>query len=198
MSVRQLFILAVTLTAFIYVTNAPAHSRPEPGIECGHVRDIHDAKRVAKRAWSKPYGPSKKDKQIWLRIKQCARTNYQREVRFPHLWVKYKKQLSEDRSLLRLEKSCDQSPTHAVVGCIKYASQIHNYSLGILMGIALCESHLNPYAHNPSGASGLFQFMPGTFASTPYAGQSIYSAKYNALAAAWYMANHGTSAWECA
>lgn len=32
-----------------------------------------------------------------------------------------------------------------------------------LLRVAMCESGLNPNAYNPSGASGLFQFMPGTY-----------------------------------
>jgi hypothetical protein len=62
---------------------------------------------------------------------------------------------------------------------------------------AECESHLYPLAHNPSGASGLFQFLPSTFNSTPYRGLSIWSPYANALAAGW-MHQHGRGGeWVC-
>jgi len=62
---------------------------------------------------------------------------------------------------------------------------------------ARCESGFNPYAHNASGASGLFQFIPSTFASTPYGGMSIWSPYAQALAAGW-MHEHGRGGeWVC-
>jgi len=62
---------------------------------------------------------------------------------------------------------------------------------------ARCESGLYPYARNPSGASGLFQFLPSTFASTPFASLSIFSPYANAMAAGW-MHTHGRGGeWVC-
>lgn len=62
---------------------------------------------------------------------------------------------------------------------------------------ARCESGLSPFAHNPSGASGLFQFLPSTFASTPFGNFSIWSPYANALAAGW-MHDHGRGGeWVC-
>lgn len=63
---------------------------------------------------------------------------------------------------------------------------------------ARCESTLNPRAKNRrSPASGLFQFMPSTFASTPYGRLSIWSPYANALAAGW-MHEHGRGGeWVC-
>lgn len=63
--------------------------------------------------------------------------------------------------------------------------------------VAMCESGDNPYARNASGASGLFQIMPGTWAGTPYASQSIFNAVANARAAAWIYAHSGPGAWTC-
>jgi soluble lytic murein transglycosylase-like protein len=65
--------------------------------------------------------------------------------------------------------------------------------------VAACESGYNPRARNPSGASGLFQFMPSTWASTPQgrAGQSVWDPVANARAAAWYYQTGGPSRWSC-
>lgn len=53
--------------------------------------------------------------------------------------------------------------------------------------IARRESNYDPRAQNPSGAAGLFQFMPSTFAKSPpgQAGKSIWDPAANAQAAAW-------------
>lgn len=62
---------------------------------------------------------------------------------------------------------------------------------------ARCESHLNPRAQNRSEASGLFQFLPSTWRSTPYGGFSIWSAYANALAAGWMHAHGRGGEWVC-
>lgn len=46
---------------------------------------------------------------------------------------------------------------------IAWAANRWGVSYSWLLGVAECESGLNPSAYNPSGASGLFQFMPGTY-----------------------------------
>lgn len=63
--------------------------------------------------------------------------------------------------------------------------------------VAMCESGDNPYARNPDGAAGLFQFMPSTWAGTPWAGSSVFDPVANARAAAWLYARRGPSAWSC-
>lgn len=63
--------------------------------------------------------------------------------------------------------------------------------------VAMCESGDNPNARNASGAAGLFQIMPGTWAGTPYASQSPFNPVANARAAEWLYARRGASAWSC-
>lgn len=55
----------------------------------------------------------------------------------------------------------------------------------------------DPLAHNRSGASGLFQFMPSTFASTPYARLSIWSPYASAMAAGWMHEQGRGGEWVC-
>lgn len=65
--------------------------------------------------------------------------------------------------------------------------------------IAKCESTYNPYARNPSGAEGLFQFMPSTFANTPpgRAGGSIWDPTAQSQAAAWMYSQGRQGEWQC-
>ena len=66
------------------------------------------------------------------------------------------------------------------------------------MNVAWCESRYHPNSVNSSsGASGLFQFLPSTWAFTPYASYSPFDPKYNALAAAWLYSRDGPSQWVC-
>jgi hypothetical protein len=62
---------------------------------------------------------------------------------------------------------------------------------------AWCESRDDPSAQNASGASGLFQFLPSTWRSTPYAGASIFSPYASALAAGWMQAHGRGGEWSC-
>ncbi len=66
-----------------------------------------------------------------------------------------------------------------------------------LWSLARCESGLSPTARNASGSSGLMQFMPGTFAGTPFGRFSIWSPYASALAAGWMLQQGRRSEWVC-
>ncbi len=67
-----------------------------------------------------------------------------------------------------------------------------------MLRVAQCESALDPNAVNPySGTSGLFQFMPSTWQTTPYADQNIFDATANANAAAWMWSVGRRGEWAC-
>jgi hypothetical protein len=64
--------------------------------------------------------------------------------------------------------------------------------------IARCESGYNPDAVNSSsGSEGLFQFMPSTWAETPWAASSPFDPSANAAAAEWLYSRDGPGPWEC-
>ncbi|MDQ6774575.1 MAG: transglycosylase SLT domain-containing protein, partial [Candidatus Dormibacteraeota bacterium] len=64
--------------------------------------------------------------------------------------------------------------------------------------VAHCESTYNPQAVNgSSGASGLFQFLPSTWARSPYGGQPVFDPDTNARAAAWLYETAGPGQWSC-
>ena len=81
---------------------------------------------------------------------------------------------------------------------IAYASVAYGVDYTMLLRKARCESRLYPYAKNPtSTASGLFQFLTSTWATTPYARFSIWDPYANALAAGWMHANGRGREWVC-
>ncbi len=67
-----------------------------------------------------------------------------------------------------------------------------------MLRVAQCESVLDPNAVNASsGVSGLFQFLPSTWATTPYANEDIFDPVANANAAGWMWANGRRNEWHC-
>ena len=62
------------------------------------------------------------------------------------------------------------------------------------IAVAECESHLDPLAHNPSGAAGLFQLMPVHWEAQGY---DPYNAATNTRIAWHLYSNSGWSAWVC-
>jgi len=63
---------------------------------------------------------------------------------------------------------------------------------------AACESGGDPLARNlSSAASGLFQFLPSTWRSTPYGRFSVWSPYANALAAGWMHSQGRGGEWVC-
>lgn len=94
----------------------------------------------------------------------------------------------------RAKRDCSQ---RNVLPCIKFASMKYGQDYGAMVRVARCESGLNPYARNPSGASGLFQFMPSTWQTTPYGHKSIWSARWQSLGAAWMHQQGRGNEWVC-
>jgi uncharacterized protein YraI len=86
----------------------------------------------------------------------------------------------------------------SVVDIIYAAADRYGQNRAAMLQVAQCESLLDPNAVNwASGASGLFQFLPGTFASTPYANYDILDPWANANAAAWMWSVGRRGEWVC-
>lgn len=85
-----------------------------------------------------------------------------------------------------------------MVEIITAAANRYGQSPSAMLAVARCESNLNPNAVNrSSGASGLFQFLPGTFRSTPYASYPILDPWANANAAGWMWSVGRRGEWVC-
>jgi len=70
-----------------------------------------------------------------------------------------------------------------------------------LLRVAYCESRYNPGAYNASGASGLFQFLPSTWAANSvragFGGTSPFDPVAAANVAAWMFARGQAGQWVC-
>jgi uncharacterized protein YraI len=85
-----------------------------------------------------------------------------------------------------------------IIGIIYAAADQYGQSREDMLRVARCESVLDPSAVNASSnASGLFQFLPSTWATTPYADQDIFDPVANAEAAAWMWENGRRNEWVC-
>jgi uncharacterized protein YraI len=85
-----------------------------------------------------------------------------------------------------------------IIDIIYAAADRYGQSRTDMLRVARCESVLDPKAVNSSsGASGLFQFMPGTWLTTPYANQDIFDPVANANAAGWMWSVGRRNEWVC-
>jgi small subunit ribosomal protein S19 len=70
-----------------------------------------------------------------------------------------------------------------------------------LLRVAYCESRYNPGAYNASGASGLFQFLPSTWAANSvragFAGASVWDPVASANVAAYMFRMGQAGQWVC-
>ncbi len=116
---------------------------------------------------------------------------------YPTAWAHVSGYMFAD--LLVPELSSDvPSDQQWIVDIIYAAADRYGQPREDMLRVAQCESHLDPNAVNPvSGTSGLFQFRPSTWATTPYADQDIFDATANANAAAWMWSVGRRNEWAC-
>ena len=114
--------------------------------------------------------------------------------------AKLQAQAEADAEAARIAALSNHPPPPAYIGkiIIDAFSPLGSGAVQWAINVAYCESRYHPNSVNSSsGASGLFQFLPSTWAFTPYASHSPFDPQYNALAAAWLYARDGPSQWVC-
>lgn len=85
-----------------------------------------------------------------------------------------------------------------IINLIYEASAYYGQNGDDMLRVARCESLLNPNLVHPAyNASGLFQFLPSTWQTTPYRNESIFNPVANAYAAAWMWSVGRRGEWVC-
>ncbi|MGH2532824.1 MAG: SH3 domain-containing protein [Thermomicrobiales bacterium] len=85
-----------------------------------------------------------------------------------------------------------------IINIIYAAADRYGQPRADMLRVARCESNLNPNTYHPAyGASGLFQFLPGTWATTPYANENIFDPVASANAAGWMWSVGRRGEWVC-
>lgn len=104
------------------------------------------------------------------------------------------------REVRRISTRAPQAPAE-IEAVIREAAARQGADAEQLLRVAWCESRFNPGAYNASGASGLFQFMPRTWASNSvpagYEGASQFDPVASANVAAWMFARGSANLWSC-
>jgi soluble lytic murein transglycosylase-like protein len=105
------------------------------------------------------------------------------------------------RKVKRLRADCTYAKD-AVRCWITAAAKKYGQPLSDAFRVADCESDFNPGLTNSEAvgseyATGLFQFLPSTWATTPYRNRNIFSAKWNSLAAMWMWSVGRRGEWAC-
>jgi transglycosylase-like protein with SLT domain len=162
---------------------------------CSTLFKASDVKPLAKRAWSRPYGPKKAQKESYKHRRYCHADGKKKKI--VRVWETTKKKLAPLREKGRLYSECSNDSVHK---CIKYASK---YEGGAdyewLDRIANCESEYDPHASNASGAEGLFQFLLSTWNTLPsrISSHSRSSARWASLGAAEMYRQGRQGEWSC-
>ena len=183
--------LAVPAGASAATTQPPAAPLAAPKLSAGCARGftIADHRRYAQRVFKR----SRISRQATRRLTTLRRCQQQGR-RATRAARRAERRLARRRSRYH----CTQAK---VVNCIRAATRRYGGDLAHNLACARSESGLNPYAHNGSGsgATGLYQFMPSTWAATlarmGVRHKSIYSANWQARAAAWKFRRDGFGEW---
>ena len=91
-------------------------------------------------------------------------------------------------------KQCSRSHP---IACLRRGALHWRVPTAVLVRKARCESRLRWWAFNPSGATGLLQFLPSTWQTTPYADKPIWSVKWQGLAGGYMHAAGRGGEWSC-
>lgn len=82
-----------------------------------------------------------------------------------------------------------------MIPCIVYAAEKYGQSVPVAECVARDESGDDPTNTANPTHDGLWQFDAGTWAGSPYALDSVWSAYWSSLAAMWYWRQGQTSRW---
>jgi soluble lytic murein transglycosylase-like protein len=178
----------ITLAGSASAHAATARPRPLP-VDCTRTFTVSAHHRYATRVFHRA-DISHSAKHRLARMRHCQKQGTKGTVAARRT----ERQLKRWRTLYH----CTQGKP---VNCIRAATRMYGGDFAHNVACARSESGLSPYARNGggSGATGLYQFMPSTWYSTlarmGVGEKSIYSAKWQARAAAWKFSHDGYGEW---
>lgn len=111
------------------------------------------------------------------------------------------KQRADRADRRRIPQPPRNAPNYArgeLIRIIEEAADYYDQPREDMLRVARCESELTPTAVNPrTGDSGLFQFNPDTWQTTPYRRYSIFDPRASAFAAGWMWSVGRRNEWVC-
>lgn len=175
---------------------SPAPSNPDPAPDPGNSaapQYLYTSAAVNMRS-----GPSASDSVVWV-IPPNTRvtiTGGSENGYYPAEWAHVSGWMHGDFLVASYEGP--PSGNDDMIAVIHEAADFFGQPREDMVRVAECESHFDPNAVNPvSGTSGLFQFRPSTWATTPFADEDIFDARANAFAAAWMWSVGRRGEWAC-
>ena len=99
-----------------------------------------------------------------------------------------------------MDRACSNARPRSCVLAVILRRRIGEPERSWLLRVPGCESGWDPrQVTPPESASGLYQFLPSTWAGTPFGRRDIFSARWQAFAADWlYRQDGGGREWVCA
>jgi len=180
-------ILAVALLA---VPAGDASRPPGPRAHCGKLHRVTEVRKLARRAWRQPLGPTKKQKANYRRYLRCPRKTTRGRMKIE--WHRAETRLKEVRYLGRLRDRCGTSEVEV---CVVYAALVYDQDVSKAVAVGTAESGLRACPPENPTHHGTFQFDDATWAESPYAAHDPCQPLWNSLAAMWYWANGAYSRW---
>lgn len=208
MTMRQRLLLLVLATASSWLTMTlwptidPADGEvtvPPFKPDCPRLYGVHAHRQLSLKVWRRPGGPTARMQQRLGHQRHCALPG--RRGAMVAASRRVRRGLVPVRRRKAAWTACSQS---SVLPCIRHAALVYHQDYGFMVSLASCETGgtFDPHAVNPTPvgsehAGGLFQFLPSTWATTPYAGKDQFVARWSALGAAWMLAQGRRGEWAC-
>ena len=188
--VRAVFVWAVVLTTIVIPRVQPQATAPAQPVvtqlSAYHQQSVMDTARAA-RIQSAEIAQS----EAWYAEYDQGWNNYQ---------ARLQAEAAAAAEAARIAALSNHPPPPAYIANLIYAAfnPLGPAAVQWAINVAYCESRYHPNSVNSSsGASGLFQFLPSTWAFTPQHAQSPFDPAANAQAAAWLYKRDGPSQWQC-
>lgn len=175
----------------------PAAHPHDPTAGCGRQITVKQAQPFIEAVWSPDRwhrgAPKAATVTAYQHMLLCASPGNRKAIK--RSWREHRRRFYRHRSYKLRWGDC--STSGPVPDCIRGAALTYGADEAWMRRVSWCESRWDRFAVNPSGSTGLFQFKRSTWATTPYAAKSIWSVKWQSLAAAWMNVQGRSGEWVC-